>query len=64
MNWLQSRRRSGRMFLHLDSGGIEVHSLLQSVKDNPNALFVLQDIDKAQPEPSQDPHDRLEPGLH
>ena len=30
-------------------GGTEVHSLLHSVKDNPNALFVLQDIDKAQP---------------
>ncbi|ANY83557.1 hypothetical protein BB934_35460 (plasmid) [Microvirga ossetica] len=31
------------------SSGTEVHSLLHSVKDNPNALFVLQDIDKAQP---------------
>ena len=29
--------------------GVEVYSLLHSVKDNPNALFVLQDIDKAQP---------------
>lgn len=28
--------------------GVEVYSLLHSVKDNPNALFVLQDIDKAQ----------------
>ncbi|MET0528440.1 MAG: hypothetical protein ABW003_08855 [Microvirga sp.] len=31
------------------SGGTEVHSLLQSVRENPAALFVLQDIDKAQP---------------
>jgi hypothetical protein len=29
--------------------GVEVCSLLHSVKDNPNALFVLQDIDKAHP---------------
>ena len=29
--------------------GVEVYSLLHSVKDNPNALFVLQDIDKAHP---------------
>ena len=46
------------------SSGTEVRSLLQSVKDNPNAMFVLQDIDKAQPGPPQDPHDRLDPGLH
>jgi hypothetical protein len=31
------------------SSGTEVRSLLQSVRENPAALFVLQDIDKAQP---------------
>ena len=46
------------------SSGTEVRSLLQSVRDNPAAMFVLQDIDKAQPDLRQEPHDRLEPGLH
>ena len=31
------------------SSGTEVRSLLQSVRDNPTAMFVLQDIDKAHP---------------
>ena len=31
------------------SSGTEVRSLLQSVRDNPAAMFVLQDIDKAHP---------------
>jgi hypothetical protein len=31
------------------SSGTEVRSLLQSVRENPAALFVLQDIDEAQP---------------
>jgi hypothetical protein len=31
------------------SSGTEVRSLLQSARDNPAALFVLQDIDKAHP---------------
>jgi ATP-dependent Clp protease ATP-binding subunit ClpA len=30
-------------------GGKEVRSLLRSARDNPNAVFVLQDIDKARP---------------
>lgn len=30
-------------------GGTEAHSLLQSARDNPNAVFVLRDIDKAHP---------------
>jgi hypothetical protein len=30
-------------------GGTEVRSLLRSARDNPNAVFVLQDIDKARP---------------
>jgi hypothetical protein len=29
--------------------GVEVYSLLQSVRENPTAVFVLQDIDKAHP---------------
>jgi hypothetical protein len=29
------------------SGSTEVHSLLQSIRNNPTAVFVLQDIDKA-----------------
>ena len=32
------------------SSKAEVYSLLQSVRENPAALFVLQDIDKAQPD--------------
>ena len=31
------------------AGGAGVRSLLQSARDNPNAVFVLQDIDKARP---------------
>ncbi len=30
-------------------GGTQVRSLLQSARDNPNAVFVLRDIDKAHP---------------
>ncbi len=33
----------------LVSGGPEVRSLMSAVKDNPDAVFVLRDIDKAQP---------------
>ncbi|WP_201838458.1 hypothetical protein [Microvirga zambiensis] len=32
-----------------DSGGTEVRSLLRMVRENPAAVFVLQDIDKAHP---------------
>ncbi|MPR13157.1 hypothetical protein, partial [Microvirga tunisiensis] len=36
------------MFASL-ADGAGVHSLLRSARDNPNAVFVLQDIDKARP---------------
>ena len=44
------RRRSGAYFCAHAPSKAEVYSLLQSVRENPAALFVLQDIDKAQPD--------------
>ena len=49
MNSAPAKEKIWRIFLHHVSSGTEVYSLLQSVRENPAALFVLQDIDKAQP---------------